>query len=94
MANSNHWAVFLNNNSNKISFINSILNKKAIGKLAFLNELDGVLFSEISLNEFIESESRFGNSNIIKPENRDISTFSGGEQKKALLKYCISKNTD
>lgn len=94
MANSNHWAVFLNNNSNKLSFINTIVQKKAIGKLAFLNDLEGVLFSEITLNEFIENESRFGNSNITKPENRDISTFSGGEQKKALLKYCLSKNTD
>lgn len=94
MANTNHWAVFLNNNSNKLSFINTIVQKKAIGILAFLNDLEGVLFSEITLNEFIENESRFGNSNITKPENRDISTFSGGEQKKALLKYCLSKNTD
>jgi molybdate transport system ATP-binding protein len=78
MANSNHWAVFLNNNSNKLSFINTIFQKKAIGKLAFFNDLEGILFSELSLNEFIENESRFGNSNITKPEN----------------KYCLSKNTD
>jgi molybdate transport system ATP-binding protein len=94
MANSNHLAVFLNNNSNKLNFINTIFQKKAIGKLAFLNDLEGTLFSELSLNKFIETESRFGNSNLTKPENRDISTFSGGEQKKALLKYCLSKNTD
>ena len=94
MANTNHWAVFLSNNANKNSFGHQLINGKAKGHFSIFNSLKGVLFSSISLNEFIEEEARHEEWVVSKQYNRGIRNLSSGEQKKALLSYLLTQNPD
>jgi len=94
MANTNHWAVFLSNNANKHSFVNKLINGKANEHFEVFNTLKGVLFSSISLNEFIEEEARHEEWVVSKQYNRGIRNLSSGEQKKALLSYLLSQSPD
>ncbi|MES2797920.1 MAG: ATP-binding cassette domain-containing protein [Bacteroidota bacterium] len=91
MALDNHWAIFLTNNSDKKSLLKSLLEGKIIEEVVSKKV---VIFSEIVLKDFIEQEDRFGKIDLNLNENRSIATLSGGEQKKALLNYCISQNPD
>jgi len=94
MANTIHWAVFLSNNANKHSFVHQLINGKAEGHFSIFNSLKGVLFSSISLNEFIEEEARHEEWVVSKQYNRGIRNLSSGEQKKALLSYLLTQNPD
>jgi molybdate transport system ATP-binding protein len=91
---SKHWTIFVSNEIDKAIFIKQLLTKNSVGQLSFLDNLVGVVFSEIILNEIINEENRFGRSLLVKTQNRDISTYSGGEQKKALLNHCLAQNCD
>ena len=94
MAQTNHWAVFLSNNANKHSFVHQLINGKANGHFEVFNLLKGVLFSSITLNEFIEEEARHEEWVVSKQYNRGIRNLSSGEQKKALLTYLLAQNPD
>lgn len=87
----NHRAVFLSNKANKNLFIQQLLNKKATGEFALFNKLNGELFSTIALNELMEEEERHDYVEVAKTTNRHLRFLSGGEQKKALLTYLLSK---
>ena len=54
----------------------------------------GVLFSEITLNKFIEEEYKHDKKFLPEQGERSLRTFSSGEQKKALLSYLLSTNPD
>ena len=54
----------------------------------------GVLFSEITLNKFIEEEYKHDKKLLPEQGERSLRTFSSGEQKKALLSYLLSTNPD
>lgn len=94
MAQTNHWAVFLSNNANKHSFVHQLINGKANGHFEVFNLLKGVLFSSITLNEFIEEEARHEEWVVSKQYNRGIRNLSSGEQKKVLLSYLLAQNPD
>ena len=94
MAQTNHWAVFLSNNANKHSFVHQLINGKANAHFEVFNLLKGVLFSSITLNEFIEEEARHEEWVVSKQYNRGIRNLSSGEQKKALLTYLLAQNPD
>jgi len=94
MLQTNHWAIFLSNSTNKNSFVQKILNGKGDGYLNVFNSLKGVLFSAISLNEFIEEEEKHEEWTVSKQYNRGIRNLSSGEQKKALLAYLLKQNPD
>ncbi len=89
-----HWAVFLSNNANKHSFVQQLINGKASGNFELFNTQNGVLFSSISLNEFIEDEEKHEGWTVSKQFNRGIRNLSSGEQKKVLLGYLLSQNPD
>lgn len=90
----NHWAVFLSNNANKQLFILELLNYKASGKLSEFNNYKGVLFSDLLINEIMEEEYRHDRVEVAIEAKRSLRFLSGGEQKKALLNYCLSKKPD
>ena len=54
----------------------------------------GALFSEITLNKFIEEEYKHDKKFLPEQGERSLRTFSSGEQKKALLSYLLSTNPD
>jgi molybdate transport system ATP-binding protein len=86
-----HYAVFLSNKADKHLFIQQLLHKKAADEFAVFNELNGALFSAIALNELIEEEERHDHVEVATTINRHLRYLSGGEQKKVLLTYLLSK---
>ncbi len=90
----NHWAVFLSNNANKHLFIQQLLNGRSSGKLSEFNTLKGNIFSDHLINEIIEEEYRHDRVKVATEVNRSLRFLSGGEQRKTLLQYCLSKKPD
>ncbi|WP_125719695.1 ATP-binding cassette domain-containing protein [Flavobacterium ustbae] len=86
-----HWDILLSNQVNKKAFIDNILNGEAKGELAVFNNQKGILFSDISIEKFIEKEFQYDS---VETSNRQLRTFSSGERKKEFLKYCISQKPD
>ncbi len=90
----NHWTIFLSNNTDRNSFVERLLKGRANETFSSFNNQKGVLFSLITLNEFIEEDERHEEWLLSKEYNRGIRNLSSGEQKKALLKYLLSQNPD
>jgi molybdate transport system ATP-binding protein len=88
-----HWDILLSNQVNKKAFIDNILNGEATGELAIFNNQKGILFSDISIEKFIEKEFQY-DSVEASTSNRQLRTFSSGERKKEFLKYCINQKPD
>ncbi|MCM4170097.1 ABC transporter [Arenibacter sp. TNZ] len=89
-----HWAVFINNNSQKDLFIKNVLEGDLPKGFEDLQDLKGALFSKITLNEFIDEEERHGIKIINQNTQQSLKTMSSGEQKKALLKYIFNVAPD
>ncbi len=89
-----HWAIFLSNSANKQVFIQQLLSQKAKDIFAELNPLQGLLFSSLTVNEYIDEENRHGFTVVTKHLNRSLKSMSSGEQKKALLNYLVSQKPD
>ncbi|MBJ7879479.1 ATP-binding cassette domain-containing protein [Gelidibacter salicanalis] len=86
--------MLLSNTVNKIVFINTILSGKSNGGLSVFNDCKGVLFSDLTIAQFIEKEHRYDSIEISKSENRQLHTFSSGERRKVLLEYCLAQTPD
>jgi len=94
MKNRIHWAVFINNDSHKEQFITNVMEGPLPAGFEILGDLDGALFSKITLNQFIDEEERHGIQIINKNSTQLLKTMSSGEQKKALLKYIFNLKPD
>ena len=88
-----HWAVFINNESNTMDFVNRLM----LGNIPYfagLKGLGGGLFSKLALIEFINEESRHGDSGITANRQQSLQSMSSGEQKKVLLNHLLQSNPD
>ena len=95
MQNSPKFNILISDFTNKNEFIEKILSGNGIGELAEFNNLKGVLFSDIAIQQFIEKEERYDICEAASKEwNRKLRHFSAGEQKKEFLKYCLGQNPD
>lgn len=94
MENSNHWAIFLSNKANKQLLVAQLLSNKKPVIFEKFNGLNGLLFSAIAINELIEEEERYERVEVAKERNLHLRFLSGGEQKKAMLTYLLSKQPD
>ncbi len=94
MEQTNHRAIFLSNSANKLKLTQLLLGGKLGDSLPEFNGLKGVLFSSISLAEFIEEEALHEEWIVSKQYNRGIRNLSSGEQKKALLAYLLYQKPD
>ena len=94
MTKTNHRAVFLSNNANKNYLVQQLISGRADTLFGIINLQKVVLFSSISLNEFIEEEEKHEEWTVSKNYNRGIRCLSSGEQKKALLAYLLKQNPD
>jgi molybdate transport system ATP-binding protein len=90
----NHYAIFLSNRSDKNAISEQLLSKNLSGLLANFNELEGVLFSKISINEILEEEDRHGFTEVTKSLDRSLKSMSSGEQKRIFLHYLLAQNFD
>src|SRR5690606_8320762 len=59
-----------------------------------LQNKKGALFSEITINNFIEEEIRHDHFYITTPNKKSLQTSSEGERKKTLLNHLISQNPE
>jgi len=88
-----HWAIFMNNTSDKSHLIDGLLNRPAVMGFKELNGLRGSLFSKLALEQFMDEEERHGIKTITSDTTQSLTTRSSGEQKKALLKHVLKSNT-
>ncbi|NJB72589.1 molybdate transport system ATP-binding protein [Saonia flava] len=88
-----HWALFINNQSNKEHFIYSLL-KEDVQGFEDLSRLKGALFSKLALVKFIDEEERHESKLLTKETPQLLKTMSSGEQKKALLTYLLDSKPD
>jgi molybdate transport system ATP-binding protein len=89
-----HWDILLTNQVNKKKFIDTLLSGQAQKELAIFNNQKGILFSDISIEKFIEREYQYQSVEASPESHRQLRTFSSGERKKEFLKYCISQKPD
>ncbi len=83
MKNNSHWNIIISDFVNKNRFIEILLSGDILGKLAVFNSLKGVLFSDITIQKFIEKEEQYDIYEAASKElNRKLRSFSAGEQKK------------
>ena len=89
-----HWDILLSNQVNKKAFIDTLLKGEAKGELEIFNDQNGILFSDISIEKFIEKEYQYDSLEAVPNSHRQLRTFSSGDRKKEFLKYCINQNPD
>ncbi|MGF1560084.1 MAG: ATP-binding cassette domain-containing protein [Flavobacteriaceae bacterium] len=89
-----HWAIFIDNNSNKSDFIKALLSGNIPPRLAALQFKKGALFSKIALERLMEEEDRHENKVITQDTAQSLRSMSSGEQKKALLRHLLSTDPD
>lgn len=86
-----HVAYYISNSTNKQQLIDGLL----LGERHQpLSGLKGVLFSEITVNKFIEEEKRHDDFSVLTETKNSLEHSSQGERKKALLKHLIQQNPD
>lgn len=91
--NNNHlWNILLSDLVDKNQFIKTLLSGKTTGELSVYNDLKGILFSDITIQQFIEREEQY--ETLETSSSRRLRTYSAGEQKKEFLKYCLNQNPD
>lgn len=86
-----HIAVYITDKDNKRELIEGIIAGKFV---ADFGKKKAALFSEITLNKFIDEEIRHGHFDVITQTNNSLQKSSDGERKKALLKHLISKEPE
>ena len=89
-----HWAVAINNASNKVQLLDLLINGPIPPLFQRLRGLQGALFSKLELVRFIDEEERHGGKTITKDTAQSLKSMSSGEQKKALLKYILASTPD
>ena len=94
MKTSAHCNLLLSNTVDKKKFIKSILSQDAPAELSYLNELNGLLFSDIAIKDFIKKEYQYDYQGLDASATRKLSSMSSGEQKKAYLRYCLQQKAD
>jgi len=92
--NKKHWAVFIDNTSDKTSFVEDLLNSRMPQVFESLDGLKGALFSKLTLIKLINEETRHGDSGITGNTNQSLQSMSSGEQKRILLKHLLESKPD
>jgi len=86
-----HIAIYISNNDDKRRLIECIVSGNII---AHYVNLKPAIFSEITLNAFIEEEMRHGHFDVNTDTKNSLEKSSEGERKKALLNHLIGTNPD
>ncbi len=90
----NHIGLYLLNSVNKDWMISDILSNKFLANQIDLSELQGELYSPITINRIIDEEFRHDRFPIVTAENPSLQSMSTGQQRKALLTYIIAQKPD
>ncbi|GGD07848.1 ATP-binding cassette domain-containing protein [Hyunsoonleella pacifica] len=85
-----HTAIYISNRDDKKALIKRITSGFIFPELA---SQKGDIFSEITVNRFIEEETRHENYQVSTLTQNSLKNSSDGERKKALLNHILSDNT-
>ena len=86
-----HIAIYISNNDDKRQLFECIIS----GNInAHYVNLKPAIFSELTLNAFIEEEMRHGHFDVNTDTKNSLEKSSEGERKKALLNHLIGTNPD
>ncbi|PKQ46146.1 ATP-binding cassette domain-containing protein [Confluentibacter flavum] len=86
-----HNAIYISNNEDKHQLIDRIIDG---GLFEGFSKLKGALFSEITLNQFIEEEIIHEHFDVVTNTKNSLQKSSEGERKKALLNHLILQNPE
>ena len=86
-----HTAFYITHDGEKDWLMNQLMEENQFGFPFPLNEAKGEIFSNGTLQYFIEEEIRHDHFEIIAGKNNTLTYSSSGEQRKALLAYIIEK---
>jgi molybdate transport system ATP-binding protein len=86
-----HVAIYISNSDDKNKLVDAIVSGKLINHLAHLK---AAIFSEVTVNWFIEEERRHGHFDVETITKNSLQQSSEGERKKAVLAHIISNNPD
>ena len=86
-----HLAIYISNNENKKQIIKRIISGQIINELSSLKH---ALFSEITVNRFIDEERRHGQYDVKTKTKNSLTKSSQGQRKTALLSHIISQNPE
>ncbi|OCB71136.1 ATP-binding cassette domain-containing protein [Flavobacterium crassostreae] len=89
-----HLGIFLSNQVDKNKFINTLISNQATGKLSIYNHQKGMVFSDATINAFIQKEHQYNALSSALDTNRKLQTYSSGERKKVFLNYCIHQQPE
>ena len=87
----NHFAIYISNTDDKRQLIERLISGDIMHEFT---KLKGSLFSEITVNKFIEEERRHGHFDVKTKTKNSLQQSSEGERKKAVLVHIISKKPD
>ncbi len=86
-----HIAIYISNKDDKHLLIERVIEGYFFQELS---NLKGALFSEITLNKFIEEEMIHGHFDVATHTKNSLQKSSEGERKKALLNHLILQKPD
>jgi molybdate transport system ATP-binding protein len=89
-----HIAIFTTDKADKNLFTQKLLNGKGSGYFEAFNQMKGLLFSKLTMDELIDEELRHEHLKVARAQNRLLQSLSDGEQKKALLNYLLAQQPD
>ncbi|WP_209404300.1 ATP-binding cassette domain-containing protein [Pseudozobellia sp. WGM2] len=89
-----HWAIFIDNTSNKNQLIDTLLQGKAGLNFNVFNNSKGGLYAKKVLDKYIDEEDRHDTRIIDTNKDQSLKSMSSGEQKKALLNHLLKSNLD
>ena len=86
-----HKAFYISNTENKKQLLNRITSGEW---LKDLDILQGVVFSDFTLNKFIDEEMRHGHFDVQTSTKNSLKNSSEGERKRALINHILKSNPE
>ncbi len=91
---SSHFAIYGSHFSTRSRFFKQMMAGEGYQTFAPLKDKRGVLFSNTTLEKFMEEELAHDAYDLTATMGRSIRTLSSGEQKKALLEHLLTSKPD
>lgn len=94
MPSTKHWAVFIDNTSDKGLLIDLLLEGYPPKLFQALRGKKGAFFSKLALERFMDEEDRHDTKILTADTQQSLQSMSSGERKKALLRHILNENPD
>lgn len=89
-----HWAVFIDNTSDKGHLIDLLLEGHPPRHFQALQGKKGTLFSKLALERYMDEEDRHDTKILTADTGQSLQSMSSGERKKALLRHILKEHPD